>query len=78
MYAHVCTFYASYFLLLLFLLISYYHVGGQGGSFYMFCLLLYVKTNEKHFVTFVCEKHKQYIYTLQYYIYNYYISYKTL
>lgn len=75
MYAHVCTFYASYFLLLLFLLISYYYVG---GSFYMFCLLLYVKTNEKHFVTFVCEKHKQYIYTLQYYIYNYYISYKTL
>lgn len=75
MYAHV---YASYFLLLLFLLISYYYVGGQGGSFYMFCLLLYVKTNEKHFVTFVCEKHKQYIYTLQYYIYNYYISYKTL
>lgn len=44
----------------------------------MFCLLLHVKTNEKHFVTFVCEKHKQYIYTLQYYIYNYYISYKTL
>lgn len=75
MYAHVCTFYASYFLLLLFLLISYYYVG---GSFYMFCLLLYVKTNEKHFVTFVCEKHKQYIYTLQYYIYNYHISYKTL